>query len=749
MTSELQGRIVGYMPISMFLSNFVHANKAVPKLQRMSKNTFHSVWRKGTNEDTMVEKLIYAVENNEFCPNFELKCLPPKRDGTGQQTRPKLCLYSRPQCSEENWDWASLEFSVDVHANDHDDPFSNVNTTPYDLRSRTDCDTNAILQSIERYLTAQLSRQHRTFTFLIYIYGRYVRFIRADRSAIIVSAPLNYLENPRPLAEFFWRYNYLSPEDRGFDQCVRVATELERALLTQAVSGYQCMADTGELRRLPKMDRTLEDDYPTYQIRVHDELGVESATCLIRTPFFIQSLFKRATRGYVALRIDGLENNMYNSDNSGCLQPSREGLARRLVFLKDSWRLDFDEAETEAEIYTELRTCDISHIPHVPLAGDVSAAEDPEELQTTKSQEWANAKGARWKRPCKRVFYTYVHHRVIQELAFPLSTLHNAKELVQVFRDAMQCMVEAYVKCDRLHCDISYNNVMVAAHKDEDGNTRGILNDWDISRTLSEDQCVESCGRIGTWRFMSIKVLQDDQKPHEIHDDLESLFWVLVYTAIRHFKLSWAGHRKATKDMFDDSTKDPNTSAIIGGALKSQFLSRSWARSDFTFDCPALQSLILELRQLWAAYHDCAPEEMQLESSQNIHNTLRWEPAVILKHFDDALDKDNSQWVNGEKREAAQGQPQALDDAPAKLCIPSLLYPSSHELAQAAQKARGTSAQATPAMTLAVGGDTFIIPHGKKRPREEHNDEIENHRPTVRTKVEHQDSVPPIVVVRT
>ncbi|KAI0072740.1 hypothetical protein K474DRAFT_1563278, partial [Panus rudis PR-1116 ss-1] len=376
------------------------------------------------------------------------------------------------------------------------------------------------------FLSAQLSRQHRTFTFSLCFFGRLVRFLRFDNSGVVVSVEFNYIENPRVLAEFFWRYSHMLKAERGFDPCVVSATESERKLLTTAVSQYLRHVNAGLAYQLPKMRTTLAMDYPAYKVTVVGEYTGRAANYIIRKPFTdSRSAFGRGTRGYVALELD-----------SNTSSANRDYLAKKLVFLKDAWRLSYPTMDKEALIYDVLQEKGVPHLPVVHHAGDVYSDFNVDKIpQTTVTQTWANtAQG--WKR-LKIILSTYVHHRTVQKLAFPLESISHAKQLVQVVRDALEsesCLISAFLKIRRLHRDISTNNIMIQPSEDGD-ELRGILNDWDVS-TQEPDVNDPPTGspRVGTWRFMSINRLENPVKPHEIHDDLESVLWVMLYFCLRH-----------------------------------------------------------------------------------------------------------------------------------------------------------------------------------------------------------------------
>ncbi|KAA1475189.1 hypothetical protein DENSPDRAFT_841929 [Dentipellis sp. KUC8613] len=68
---------------------------------------------------------------------------------------------------------------------------------------------------------------------------------------------------------------------------------------------------------------------------------------------------------------------------------------------------------------------------------------------------------------------------------------------------------------------------------------RGLLIDWDASRALkSTDTNLRNGARVkdltGTWQFMSLRRLRDPTWRHEAVDDRESVFWVLLWLALKY-----------------------------------------------------------------------------------------------------------------------------------------------------------------------------------------------------------------------
>ncbi|KZT18281.1 hypothetical protein NEOLEDRAFT_1040845, partial [Neolentinus lepideus HHB14362 ss-1] len=92
---------------------------------------------------------------------------------------------------------------------------------------------------------------------------------------------------------------------------------------------------------------------------------------------------------------------------------------------------------------------------------------------------------------------------------------------------------EAYEKADILNRDFSFRNIVLIG---DENNERGILIDWDLSRSLKslDGENARVRGRTGTWQFISHALLKDPTKKHVFQDNFESSFWILLWTCIHY-----------------------------------------------------------------------------------------------------------------------------------------------------------------------------------------------------------------------
>ena len=170
--------------------------------------------------------------------------------------------------------------------------------------------------------------QFRTCVFSVGIFGKVARLFHWDRAGAIVSAPIKYsAKGNRELAKFFYRFNLMDRTQQGWDPTVRDATEAESNAFTQALETAVGKGNAGLLNSL--LESVSEpDDYPRKRINT----GEEGSYIVGRSSVAAKSLMGRAMRGFVAM----------------------DTKTKKLVFLKDSWRLNLDEVKSEGHWYERL-----------------------------------------------------------------------------------------------------------------------------------------------------------------------------------------------------------------------------------------------------------------------------------------------------------------------------------------------------------------------------------------------------------
>lgn len=119
---------------------------------------------------------------------------------------------------------------------------------------------------------------------------------------------------------------------------------------------------------------------------------------------------------------------------------------------------------------------------------------------------------------------------------------------------------------------------------------------------------------------MSIALLRDPQKIHEIADDLEAMFWTLIYSALHTFK----HEGKFNMDAFNWHWREFRQDGVATGRVTGGTLKRA-ALADFsvTFDCKPLQRLIVELADTLDSYY------MAIDSLKKAERNAEWNPSRV------------------------------------------------------------------------------------------------------------------------
>ncbi|TFK83362.1 hypothetical protein K466DRAFT_665889, partial [Polyporus arcularius HHB13444] len=431
------------------------------------------------------------------------------------------------------------------------DPFGDVNNEAGAAAE----DRKKVRGQINNYVELVFSVQQRLHLIMILFLGRKFRLLFWDRSGAVVSNAVDYYEEWQLLCDILWRVDVLSrcyPEAQpAFSPGTPIGmrwTKLGWRAPTTSTIPHANLLET-------RSSLTLSTP------SIPDGDGVRNF--LVGRPHFrAKGLIGRGTRGYVAL------------DTS----------TGRFTWLKDAWRVDYDDVGLEGDILNELNEAGVPNIPTLVCHGDIRG-------QTTKTPDyWAlpspplpeqrlgqllsarssartlvNPPGsASLKR--KRAIGTteatlpkpkglpqeslseddpcplrrHKHYRVVvEEVCMPLAMFKNGKHLVWIILDCVYAHQGA-AENNVIHRDVSGGNILI--YPKVDTNRKGIrelrwaglLTDWELSKKLDAPRKARQPERTGTWQSMSVAILKNPRRVVEIPDDLESFFHVLLYHAIRY-----------------------------------------------------------------------------------------------------------------------------------------------------------------------------------------------------------------------
>ncbi|KAF8447201.1 hypothetical protein L210DRAFT_3641170 [Boletus edulis BED1] len=520
---ETSGRWLGAMPIDTFLDKYVPATKE--PLPDLPNDLFENFLTGGTKVQRY-DHFITAIR--VWMPHLDVVNTSTKGEIVNKvNLKTDISIYNRVEgvAPPDRTDFSRMELWIKFEEDKDDAAFQDPRDGTEEerlLAIETESFTpdtdkgNEARGQLAQYAGVQHSLQSWHFSFSVVVHGDHARFLRWDQSATVVTAAFNYRTNPRSMAEFLWRFNHLSPEQRGRDVSVQPAN------LTPEV-------DARILGKLGIKDVNI----PLYKYEVPGLAGIGYAYGP-RPPLEDHSLVIQRTHSlpmvwiptkHMSTRPDSCDGpgspSERNIDPSTGHDDVEEGWRseERLIYMKDTWRFLSDlpdvEIKAEHEIYKILHDHQTPNIPKLVAGGDVEGGR-------TQTRELVNAP---WLCVNPRISL-YQHYRLVHGIVGrPLFKFECTKQLLTAVFDALQAHAHA-VNCARiLHCDISSGNIILT----DEG--RGLLIDWELAEMM--DKCGSEGGRTGTWPFMSANLLMHPSKIHTVTDDLESFMHVLAWMTLR------------------------------------------------------------------------------------------------------------------------------------------------------------------------------------------------------------------------
>ena len=143
----------------------------------------------------------------------------------------------------------------------------------------------------------------------------------------------------------------------------------------------------------------------------------------------------------------------------------------------------------------------------------------------------------------------------------------------------------------------------------------------------------------GTWQFISVALLRKPTKPHDILDDIESCFWVLLYISFIHFELEKGVPRLGIFNEYSDEIDQYGNCHAMGGQGKQSILQEM---DGYQWKCRALDWIIHSMAYIFenlAHLRSQTRDPQKVEASETLEAELR-KVDPILEILDEALASD-------------------------------------------------------------------------------------------------------------
>ncbi|PIL31115.1 hypothetical protein GSI_05811 [Ganoderma sinense ZZ0214-1] len=447
---------------------------------------------------------------------------------SGDALRPDMGIYpiarARTGPSDDSLDarvaWAWLELLIEVKWDPKAAPFSS-RYTPRSAFLPTGRERCLSRGQLAEYAVEQLNRQHRQFLFMVHVMRDCARILRFDRSGAVVSEEFDYVAHPEVIGTLLFRLSRMSRAEQGHDPTATLASEREASMFKELHARFH--ADSATARGLRN---AVVEGWPIVKITMDVPFSSDGAPVRRGTP--------PTRREFLVGKPASLSLSLVGPGAKGFV--AYDLTTNAVVFMKDSWRLDSRDVQSEYETYLQLRekTTGELYVPTLLGGGDVSFDGS---LQRTASRDDAPS---------------LVHCRLVfKEICRPLEDFTNSFELVKAVTWALVAHSKAWKQCGILHRDISVKSIVIYDSDDlgtptsigtlQNRGTPGpveTLADWDVGWWPREGigRDVARIDRSDSWPFMSAR-LQEHRYPgrqHDLADDLESFMHVLNYCALKH-----------------------------------------------------------------------------------------------------------------------------------------------------------------------------------------------------------------------
>ncbi|KAJ7639150.1 hypothetical protein FB45DRAFT_739927 [Roridomyces roridus] len=451
--------------------------------------------------DPLIAALKPAVAQNWSFVNTSAHLDPDSKFLLNTPVKPDIALYgSTPPSNDNVCRSCDAELFIEVKTDPADDPFEDTDNGVVPRSSARGRDTRG---QVITYLNAIQASQLRTHSFGALIIADRCRLFRLTRSAMEVTELFDYTTSPL-LVQFLWRLSHAPPDVRGLDTTFEKVT-----------AGGQ--RDSRRAREL--IDAVGK---PLWSVTMGDH------------SFYVSHPFTRShhlpvgrgTRCFVAV----------------------ETKTDRICLLKDTWQVV--GYHREGEVYARLKEQQVQNIPNVIVAKDVDGLHHHCGVDDYPLL-WSKFKA--------QAIRDHQHYRLVLDVVGrPLVEFKSTHELVKCMLDTLQAHSDAWTKTRVEHRDISVGNIILVV---DNGMTRGLLIDWELSRYESDG---------------GARAYERTPQARELADDLESFLLVLLWVAISYAPSTMTAKARADElQVFDDANPAAKRRLISSGKSSVAYFNLS------------------------------------------------------------------------------------------------------------------------------------------------------------------------------
>ncbi|KAI5115112.1 hypothetical protein M0805_002833 [Coniferiporia weirii] len=388
--TETKPFVLGPMPISDFLESFLPRNSSAPPRGHVPRQHFLPVLKNKQIQEVVTDETPNHKDEGKMYGPF-IECMGKLNlaslEFVNTSSRPDL-RWSKPGIKPDvsayrkgsnikAASFSEMELFIEFKINTRYDPFEDIPPSLTKEEGRKEFvkrseNSQVVLGQMASYAIAQLGSSFRTHVFSVLIFGCKARFIRWDRAGAIVSEPVDYIERPNDLVDFFDRFDQLTPEQRGHDTTASDPSDEEREKATEAFT--QRYPDESEINYTLRCDHFRKQRLYKFSVPTRSSTGLSKS-------YYIGTLPKHKVRSLVG------------RSSRGC--PVYDLERNKIYYMKDTWRIQSPHLLREGEIYKILEENRVPYIAPLVNEGDVGDIRMSSVIQDHASFTDASASGER------------------------------------------------------------------------------------------------------------------------------------------------------------------------------------------------------------------------------------------------------------------------------------------------------------------------------------------------------------------